>query len=434
MSIMTLTKRQLWIGTSALAAAAVIGLGIAGWIVYEPDIPPNARPLPSRFSPELISRGEQLATVGDCIVCHTTEGGRPFAGARALPTPFGTLYSTNITPDEKTGIGTWSQAAFDRAMTRGVARDGSQLYPALPYEHFTHVKAEDLAAIYAFLMTREAVSQAPPPNKLIPGLGFRPLLAGWKLLFLHEGAFEPDTTRSVEWNRGKYLVDGLAHCGACHTPRNLLGGEELGREFGGGVAEGWNAPPLDATNPMKDSWDAASLYSYLKTGMATGHSAAAGPMGPVTEGLSRLNDADVKAISTYIASRMNPDGAPTKPAQPIDHAVQAQAAFPKAADLFQGACSGCHGDGAPMRQAGRPSLATASDLHADDPRNAIQTVLQGIAPPVQGAGPFMPAFANNLTDKQLADLLSYARARFTDAKSWPDLQSKIASIRKENAQ
>lgn len=434
MSIMTLTKRQLWIGTSVMAAAAVIGFGIAGWIVYEPEIPEIARPLASSFNPKLIARGEQLATVGDCIVCHTAEGGRPFAGARALPTPFGTLYSTNITPDAKTGIGAWSQAAFDRAMTRGVARDGSQLYPALPYEHFTHVKDADLTAIYAFLMTREAVSKQPPLNKLFPGLGFRPLLAGWKLLFLHEGTFEPDATQSAEWNRGKYLVDGLAHCGACHTPRNLLGGEERGREFGGGVAEGWNAPPLDASNPLKASWDETSLYTYLKTGIASGHSAAAGPMGPVTEGLSRVNDADVKAIATYIASRINPDATPTKQADAINHATEAARTFPEAADLFQGACSGCHGDGAPMRRAGRPSLATASDLHADDPRNAIQVLLKGIAPPIQGAGPYMPALADNLTDKQVADLLAYARARFTDAEIWPDLQSKIASIRKENAQ
>ncbi|MGZ9719509.1 c-type cytochrome [Rhizobium miluonense] len=429
---MRLSRLQLLGGAAVVAA---LGLAVAAWIVYEPEIPKIARPDVSSFDPKLVQKGEQLATVGDCIVCHTAPNGRPFAGSRALPTPFGTLYSDNITPDAATGIGSWSLQAFTRAMKQGVARDGSHLYPALPYEHFTHVSDEDLKAVYAFLMTRQPVSQTAPDNKLIPGLGFRQLLAGWKLLFLHQGEVVPQADQSPEWNRGKYLVEGLAHCGGCHTPRNLAGGEELGQSFAGGIAEGWNAPALDASNPAAALWDTASLFNYLKTGLDREHSAAAGPMGPVTEGLSRLNDADVKAIAVYINSQMH--GSATYVSASASAAVMdnpsAGTAHPEADRLFNGSCAGCHAPGAPMNLRSRPALSTATDLRADDPRNAIQAVLQGIAPEGD-KGPYMPSFSNILTDSQVADLLAYARARFTDKPAWKNLDAKVADIRKENAE
>ncbi|AYG64634.1 MULTISPECIES: c-type cytochrome [unclassified Rhizobium] len=434
---MNLSKRHLAIGAAFVSALIVTGLGIAAWIVYEPALSEIARPSPSSFDRGLVAKGEQLATVGDCIVCHTAPNGAPFAGARALPTPFGTLFSDNITPDEKTGIGAWSLPAFSRAMRQGVARDGSHLYPALPYEHFTHVSDDDLEAIYAFLMTRQPVSQPAPENQLLPGLGFRPLLAGWKLLFLQQTAFEPQANESAEWNRGKYLADGLAHCGGCHTPRNLAGGEERGREFAGGVAEGWNAPALDETNPSAASWNADSLFAYLKTGSDRGHSAAGGPMGPVAEGLSRLNDADVRAIAVYIASQMHParEASPSVAAVETasDNRSTAAATHPEADLLFEGACSGCHAPRAPMNIIGRPLLSTASDLRADDPRNAVQTLLQGIVPPGE-KGAYMPSFSSSMTDRQLTDLLAYARARFTDKPAWPNLEATVGDIRKENAQ
>ena len=434
---MKFSKRHLAIGAAFASVAIVVGLGIAAWIAYEPALPEISRPSPASFDRSLVARGEQLATIGDCIVCHTAPNGAPFAGARALPTPFGTLFSNNITPDEKTGIGSWSLAAFSRAMRRGVARDGSHLYPALPYEHFTHVGDDDLKAIYAFLMTRQPISQQAPENRLLPGLGFRPLLAGWKLLFLKPAQFEHQANESAEWNRGKYLVEGLAHCGGCHTPRNLAGGEERGREFAGGVAEGWDAPALDATNPSAATWNADSLFVYLRTGSDRRHSAAGGPMGPVAEGLSRLGDADVRAIAVYIDSRMHPsrDAAPTAVAgkAAIDNRSAAAAAHPEAALLFEGACSGCHASRAPMNINGRPLLSTTSDLAADDPTNAVQTLLQGITPPGE-KGAYMPSFSGTATDGQLADLLAYARARFTDKPAWPDLEAAVGDIRKENAE
>jgi len=434
---MKFSKRYLAIGAAFVSAAIVTGLGLAAWLVYEPPIAKIRRPSASDFDRNLVVRGEQLATVGDCIVCHTAPNGAPFAGARALPTPFGTLFSNNITPDEKTGIGTWSLAAFSRAMRQGVARDGSHLYPALPYEHFTHVSDDDLEAIYAFLMTRQPVARQAPENQLLPGLGFRPLLAGWKLLFLRQTEFQPLASESASWNRGKYLVDGLAHCGGCHTPRNLAGGEESGREFAGGVAEGWNAPALDETNPSAARWNVASLFAYLKRGSDSGHGAAGGPMGPVVEGLSRLNDADVEAIAVYIDSRMHPapiSGERAVDAEPaMDNRSAAAAAHPDADLLFDGACSGCHAPRAPMNLNGRPLLSFTTDLKADDPRNSVQALLQGIAAPGE-KGAYMPSFSGTVTDRQLADLLAYARARFTDKPAWRDLEATVADIRKENAE
>jgi mono/diheme cytochrome c family protein len=437
---MRLTRSLIVYGIAGFGLAALIGLCAAAFVVYEPQIDSVARPSPDSFDPAMVVRGAQLASLGDCIVCHSSDGGRPFAGSKALPTPFGTLYSDNITPDEQTGIGNWSFAAFQRAMTQGVARDGSHLYPALPYEHFSHVDDDDLKAVYAFLMTRQPVEQTQPKNDLLPGLGFRPLLAGWKLLFLRETSFSPDAAQSAEWNRGKYLVDGLGHCGGCHTPRNLLGAEGRFADLQGGVAEGWIAPALDASNPSANRWDTASLFEYLKNGVAKGHSAAAGPMGPVAEGLSRVADADVQAISVYINSRMHPQNGAAVHANAVKAVVEDRAAAPvadptllRAGDLFAGACGGCHERGAPMEVAGRPPLSSVSDILMADPRNAIQAVLQGVTAPSR-RGPYMPAFANTLTDQQIADLLAYVRVRSTDAPVWPDLAAKISAIRKENVQ
>lgn len=426
-------SKVLKLGALGLCFVVILGGGFGFWFVYEPEIPKIVRPLRSSFSTEEIKNGEQLATVGDCIVCHTSDYGRPFAGSRPLPTPFGTLYSTNITPDEDTGIGNWSEEAFRRAVKEGVSRDGSHLYPALPYEHFINVEDRDVDSIYAFLMTREPVSQVAPQNQLLPGLGIRQSLAGWKLLFLHKRQMSEDASRSAAWNRGRYLVDGLGHCGACHTPRNMLGGEKWDEEFAGGIAEGWNAPPLDGSNPSADRWNLATLTEYLKSGTSAVHSTAAGPMGPVVEGLSRLNDQDVNAIATYIDAVMHPNGDRKAQSQVTgispNYAVSHESL---ASDLFNAACAGCHDPKSPMDLRGRPPLSMTTDLNSDDPRNAIQAVLQGIKAPVGSNSPYMPAFTDTLSDKQIADLLAYTRSRFTPNTPWPDLEESVRDLRKEN--
>ncbi len=423
------TMRRVQRGLPLLVAAGLLALATT----WRPAIAPISPPDRSAFPIADVERGAVLAKLGDCAVCHTAQGGTPLAGGRALATPFGTLYSNNITPDPATGIGRWSLVAFTRAMHDGVRRDGAHLYPALPYEHFTHITDADLASLYAFLMTRRPVVAEAPVNRLIFPLGFRPLLAGWKMLFLHKGEIAPDPTRSAEWNRGAYLAEGLGHCAGCHSPRNLLGGEMRGRAYAGGVAEGWRAPALDAHNPSARRWTADALFTFLRTGISPDHSAAAGPMGPVVESLSNVPEEDVRALATYFASRMGNGEAATPPLQ-MDRADLAAREAPSGAALFAGACAACHGTGAPMAAQGRPSLSLSSDLLDDDPTNAIQAILQGIEPPVAGRGPKMPPFANSLSDKQIASILAYARLRYTDRPEWPSLEKAARSVRKGNIQ
>ncbi|KAA0576283.1 cytochrome c [Azospirillum sp. Sh1] len=421
-----------WAAGGALACLAGVGafLGIAD----RSGLPTVPTPKATEFPTELVSRGAALAAVGDCIVCHTADRGVAYAGGRALATPFGTLFSTNITPDPETGIGGWSKEAFKRAMRDGVSRDGRHLYPALPYDHYRRVHDGDLDAIYAFLMTRPAASAPAKANDLIFPLGFRPLLAGWKLLFLHQEEFTPRPDRDAEWNRGAYLAEGLGHCSGCHSPRNLAGAEETGDgAYSGGVAEGWVAPALNGASPTAVPWTADSLYTYLRTGVDGRHGAAAGPMGPVVHGLSRAPEADVRAIATYIAS-LSADRAAPKTPSPPDHAAEAAKANPAGATLFAGACAGCHEGGAPMMTQGRPGLPTVTALQLDRPDNTIRAILQGVHPPTGPAGPTMPAFAASLTDAQIADLAAYLRSRFSDRPAWTSLATAAAMVRKEDTQ
>ncbi|CAO3426327.1 c-type cytochrome [Azospirillum endophyticum] len=435
-------KRTRWAGrtvgrwAAGGALACLVGVGAFLGFAHRGGLLPVSPPKPDAFPAEMLSRGAALAAIGDCIVCHTADGGVPYAGGRALATPFGTLYSTNITPDPATGIGGWSKEAFKRAMRDGVSRDGSHLYPALPYDHYRQVHDGDLDAIYAFLMTRPAASALARENDLIFPLGFRPLLAGWKLLFLHQEEFTPRSDRDTEWNRGAYLAEGLGHCSSCHSPRNLAGAEETGGSaYSGGMAEGWVAPALNGSSPAAVPWTKESLFTYLRTGVDGHHGAAAGPMGPVVHGLSRAPEADVRAIATYIAS-LSVDRAGTAPKTPAlpDRTAEAAKANPAGASLFAGACAGCHEGGAPMITQGRPGLSTVTALQLDRPDNAIRAILQGIHAPTGPAGPAMPPFAASLTDAQVADLATYLRSRFSDRPAWTSLETAAATVRKEDSQ
>ena len=213
-------------------AVLLVGGAVAAFaIAWRPAMAAIDPPAKQSFDPALVKRGRELAALGNCNSCHTVRGAKNFAGGLPVPTPFGTVFSSNITPDPETGIGRWSEEAFRRAMRSGVDRDGRHLYPTFPYDHFTNVSDDDDRALYAFLMTREPVRAPARQNQLSFPFNQRPVIAGWKLLFLRPGAYRPDTTKSAEWNRGAYLVEGLAHCGACHTPRNALGAERVGRKL-----------------------------------------------------------------------------------------------------------------------------------------------------------------------------------------------------------
>jgi mono/diheme cytochrome c family protein len=419
---------------AAVAVAAVIAIGCIA-LAWHPAMDPLAA-IP-RMDHARVERGAQLAAIGDCAICHTRDGGTPYAGGRALPTPFGTIYATNITPDAPTGIGGWSEAAFVRAMRDGIDRAGDHLYPAFPYDHFTHATDADLGDLYAFLMTRQRVVETAPANRLGFPLNIRSIIAVWNLLFLRHGEIADDPKHDAEWNRGAYLVESLGHCGACHTPRNFLGAEDKSRAYEGGESEGWNAPALTASSsPAPLPWTADQLVAFLSNGLADQHAASAGPMGPVSHDLSQVDPADVRAIATYIASMAGTDD-PAAMRRVTARAVAAQAApdpgvpATPGAVIFAGVCAGCHGAGAPMMLNGRPSLALGSSVAADDPRNAIQTVLHGLRPQDGEHGPWMPGFAETLTDAQVADVLLYLRTRFSDRPAWTHLTDAVARIRKD---
>jgi mono/diheme cytochrome c family protein len=415
------------VGIALACAAAVAAVIVFAW---PPEMEKITPPAPGSFDRYRVAEGEDLARLGNCGGCHTAEPSRPLAGGRALPTPFGTVYATNITPHPDDGIGTWSREAFGRAMRRGIARDGTHLYPAFPYDHFTRTTDRQLDALYAWLMTRRPIAGRAPETKLGGVAGWRPVMAAWNLVFLREGLTADDPAQTPQWNRGRALVAGLAHCGACHTPRDRLGAEDRSRLFDGAEIEGWHAPPLNARSPAVRPWTVDALYTYLRTGLSPRHAAAAGPMGGVTRALSQAPDEDVRAIAVYVASLIaTAPAAHQDSAKPIDRLADAARAHPEGATLFAGACATCHDMGAPMMQQGRPHLAWGTPLHMDDARNTVAIIMKGLTSPAGPTGPTMPAYADMLDDRQVQELAAYLRARFTDKPPWPDVPAAVAEMR-----
>ncbi len=417
-----------------LVAVAVIGLGGFTALAWRPAIAPITPPPASAFPPELVARGEILAGAGYCSTCHTAKGGEPFAGKYAMQTDFGTIYSTNITPDAETGIGTWSPEAFRRAMHEGVARDGSHLFPAFPYDHFAKLSDGDVEALYAFMMTRPAVRSEPLENTVPFPLNIRFLQAGWKLLFFRSGEYRQVADKSEEWNRGAYLAEGVSHCGACHTPRNMLGAEIASRQYAGAAIDNWIAPPLTAENPSPVPFTENEFFDYLRVGVSRYHGVAAGPMSPVVhDGLASLPDADIRALAVYLADKSGSAArtAEVKPA--VEKALAAGQPLPGAesdasARLYASACASCHfnsgGDVNPLR----PDIALNSALHLAEPINLIHVMLNGIGAGEGAAGVVMPAF-KGFGDTQIAGIAAYLRATRTDKAPWPDLEKTVSKVR-----
>ncbi len=405
-----------------------------------------ARPNPAEIDPALVEKGARLAAVGNCIACHTVPGGEAFAGGLGVPTPFGTIYSTNITPDEATGIGNWSVEAFARALRQGVDREGNHLYPAFPYDHYTVVTDEDTAALYAYLMTREPVENVAPDNELAFPLGFRPLLAGWKLLYFDEGRFTADEEQADDWNRGAYLAEGLAHCGACHTPRNALGARQTDEHWGGGSSEGWTAYPINAASPAPIPWEAEGVAFYLRHGWHSEHGVSRGPMAEVTGNLGRLPDEDIAALGVYTASVMGaPDEEQMTAAQALrdevdagrgagqsgDTMSQPDAAddeHQRGADIYATACATCHESGRPQPYGGLDfRLSTA--VHAETPQNIVNVTLFGLPPADGEASAVMPPFRGVLSNSDMVALLDYMRAYYTDLPAWEGLEDMVNDTR-----
>ncbi|MGX5851606.1 c-type cytochrome [Mesorhizobium sp. PL10] len=426
--------KKLLIVVVALGCLGLAGFGVLAW---RPAIAPVPAPAPGGFAAELVAKGEVLAGGGYCAECHTTKGGQTFAGGFAFATPFGTLYSTNITPDPETGIGAWSEGAFRRAMHEGVSRDGSHLFPVFTYDHFTKLSDDDVRALYAYFMTLTPVHAPARPSGISFPFNIRYLQAGWKLLFFRPGRFEPDADKSAEWNRGAYLALGLSHCGACHTPRNLLGAEKSGNAYGGAVIDNWDAPPLTADNPAPAPWTREELYDYLRTGVSKLHGTAAGPMFPVVQWLGALPDSDVLAIATYFADldkaadRMPYASGAVSLAMSSASAKSGEQSDPDTR-LYTAACASCHYNAGSAPLAVRPDLALNSAVHLPDPSNLIQVILRGISAQEGMPGVVMPAFGGALGDADVARIAAYLRRTRTDLPPWPDLATKIAAIRRQS--
>ncbi|MGA0571582.1 molybdopterin cofactor-binding domain-containing protein [Variovorax sp. VNK109] len=421
-------RARPWWSRGLAITAGVFGLGAAllGW---RPAIAPVAPTAVSPYSTATLEKGRQLAAAGDCVVCHTAPGGTPNAGGRAMQTPFGSIYTTNLTPDAETGIGRWSFSAFQRAMREGISRDGHHLYPAFPYTAFAKTSDEDLEAIYAYLMSQPAVRAQTPPNELRFPFNVRPLMAVWNGMFHDATPYQPVTTQTAEWNRGAYLVNGLGHCSACHTPRNAFGAEKGGEPawLSGTLIDGWEAPALTSLSKSPMPWTADDLFSYLRKGYSANHGVASGPMAPVIQGLAALPDADIRAMSTYLASFNAPGDAPA-------HAAAQRSAPPPGAAqrLFDGACAACHhdGDGPTLLGANVP-LALNTNLHSDRPDNLLRVILDGIREPATRDIGFMPGFRDAMSDAQIAELAGYMRARYAPGKpAWRDLPAEVARVRR----
>jgi mono/diheme cytochrome c family protein len=377
---------------------------------------------PALAQPTAVERGAYLARAGDCISCHTAPGGAPYAGGYRLDTPFGYLLAPNITPDSETGIGRWSADDLWRALHDGVNRRGKDMYPAMPYVFYTKVTRQDSDAIYAYLRTVKPVSNAVDVNHLRFPFDQRWTMAAWRELFFTEGTFRPDPARSASWNRGAYLVEGLGHCSACHSPRDELGGIEKDKAFTGATIDGWYALNL-TQKPFTGlgDWSAADIAAYLKTGASKGRSTSLGPMAEVVRNsTSHLTDADLAAMGEYLKS-IPPDSS-LRPGP-----IAPPASRTRGATLYLDHCSGCH------QAKGRgitgvfPPLAGNGAVIAADPANVLKVVLAGI--PAQNGYIPMPAFGDQLSNQEIADIANYVRTSWGNTAAPDATPQAVAGLR-----
>ncbi|WP_160285612.1 cytochrome c [Pseudomonas knackmussii] len=397
---------------------------------------------------ELLKRGEYLARAGDCAACHTAPDGKPFAGGLPLATPLGNVYSSNITPDPKTGIGSYSYEDFARALREGVAKGGMHLYPAMPYTAYARITDDDMKALYAYFLEGgvQAVAEPNRDSEIAWPLDMRWPLAIWNALFHEDHVYRPNTGQSDTWNRGAYLVQGLAHCGTCHTPRGLAFQEkaldEKGRDFlAGATLGGWYAFNITPdTHSGIGGWSDAELVQYLKTGRVPGKAQAAGPMAEaVQHSFQYLSDADLHAMATYLRSVKAVNDDERKPrfawGEPAAAVVElrGQAFDPQTHDdgarLFLGNCASCHtwsGGGTPDGY--YPMLSHNSTVGALQPDNLVQVVLGGVQRKVGDDDVFMPGFAGSLDDEQIATLVNYVTRQFGNPAVKVD-SARVAAIR-----
>ena len=420
-----------------IGTAAAI-LGVAGIAVSQ--MPPSPeQPIAAATPTELLAkriddatpgadqvrRGQYLVAAGDCMSCHLREGGEPFAGGLGLKTPFGLIYSSNITPDPQTGIGAWTSEQFYRAMHDGKGAHGENLYPAFPYPWFRRASRADDDAIFAYLKTTPAVNYTPPQNQLPFPLSIRSMVGAWNLLFFDSHDFRTDSGQSAEWNRGAYLVNGLGHCGGCHTPKNTFGGDKSRRDLYGGDLDNWVAPDLTGnTRTGLGRWNIEDITEFLRTGR-NAHAAAGGAMAAViTYSTSLMNDDDRRAIATYLKGQAASPDIATSP--PDAGAMQ------RGAEIYSDACTSCHLENGVGQPRLFPPLGHDAVLQQADPTGLEHLILAGVRVGTSPSRPSpltMPSFAWKLTDQEIADVATFIRNSWGN-RAAPISATAVGEVRK----
>jgi mono/diheme cytochrome c family protein len=426
-------KRQpLFALSAAIVAAAVILVPVL-WSGDALLHGSRAMAATSDEDAALITKGEYLARAGDCIACHTVRGGQPFAGGLPMRTPFGTMYTPNITPDNKYGIGTWSSDDFYRALHTGRSKDGSLLYPGFPFTSYTKITRADSDAIYAYLRSVPAVAVPSRPHELKFPFNNRNLLIGWRTLFFREGEYKPDPTRSVEWNRGAYLIEGLGHCSMCHTSINAMGGPVSSAAFAGGLIplQNWYAPSLTSNKEAGlGDWDMKDIQNLLKTGISQ-RGAVFGPMAEVVHNsLQYLSDDDIRAMATYLKTIPQKKEAP-EPLQLETSAQFGSELLQQGKKIYTDNCAKCHEANGLGMPPNFPPLATNQSIQMPSAVNPIRMVLNGGYPPSTEGNPRpygMPPFAQSLSNQEVAAVVTYIRMSWGNHGT-PVSPQQVANLR-----
>jgi mono/diheme cytochrome c family protein len=402
------TAARIAIGLAIVAVAAIVAV----YLLRPGMLPRTPGSTASSATTQTIDRGEYLARAGDCVACHTAPGAAEFAGGRAMPTPFGNLYVPNITPDEETGIGQWTADEFYRMLHTGISRDGTLLYPAMPFASYTKVTRADSDAIYAYLMSVRPVRQKNRPHELRFPFNRRNLMIGWRTLYFNEGEYVPDSTKSEQWNRGAYLVQGLGHCAMCHTAINALGGSSESKAFEGGMIpnQNWYAPSLTSNREAGlGDWSLREIADLLQVG-ASQRGAVYGPMAEVVyNSLQYVSDDDITAMGVYLKALppRESEPLPTSQARLVDPAV-----MELGRTTYEKQCAVCHGDEGKGQAPAFPPLAGNQSITMRSPVNSIRMVLNGGYAPGTRKNPRpygMPPFSHILDDDQVSAVVTYIR-------------------------
>ncbi len=408
-------RRRISIAVVVIVAVVIVA-AVTVYLV-RPGMLPKLEEPKQNATTEIITRGEYLARAGDCIACHTEPNEAAFAGGRAMPTPFGNLYSPNITPDDDTGIGLWTADEFYRMMHSGISRDGTLLYPAMPFASYTYVTRADSDAIYAYLMSVPPVRRENKPHELRFPFNQRELLIGWRTLYFNEGEFVPDPAQSAQWNRGAYLVRGLGHCSMCHTAVNRLGGSSESREFEGGMIpnQNWYAPSLTSNREAGlGEWPLQDIADLLQVGTSM-RGAVYGPMAEVVyNSLQYLTDEDAMAMAVYLKSLPQRD---TEPRPPSQARLVEPTVMENGRRIYERQCALCHGEEGEGKAPAFPPLAGNQSIMMVSPVNPIRMVLNGGYAPGTRKNPRpygMPPYSHILNDEEVAAVVTYIRVAWNN--------------------